>query len=478
MTSREATRTLEPLDVNRVAELHRLTDTLGDALWPGFDTRTIPVAVNHDDREEMLVAHPAPPPEFHPSKTLTLHGEPILVREGCTRYGPRGSGWAFELGGEQTAYVSTIQATQSTEDWLSALLHESFHVYQRRYQSMPQGGMQPPPSADAEYSARIGLESRVLQALIASEDHQEIRELGRQLIAVRRARYAGLTEEQIRFEGVSEYNEGTASYIQARLYQLLAARGGLEVKGGDPRYHGFSEAGRMYTDLVSKISPAEDARIDFVHGQYLNGMGLCLALDRLVPDWKAKMQEPGRRQYDLLESALAVAESEEDALLDRAEKRFEYEALLARQVALLDAHLAEIRSYLDAPGRRYRVHHGAIRGRFQWSPEGPVLEVPEVLITEPAGNPTTVWVGGMSRFEKGDLVFEGRPLPMIFRFDTLEWIDPEPAFDESDLKIAYETRDGDIYSKVRIETDGFVLTLPKARIVRTEERVDIHPVVD
>ncbi len=477
-TALYAFRSLEPQDVARVAELYRLTDLLGEALWPGFDTREIPIAINHDDREEMLFAHPSPPDEFHSAEALKLGDRPVLVRDGCTRYGPRGGGWAVDLGGEQTAYACTLQPRQATEEYLSLLIHECFHVYQRRFQSMPKGGLQEPPDDDAEYFARIGLESLVLQALLAAESDEEVHDLARQFVAVRRARHASLAEEQIRFEGINEYNEGTASYIQARLYRLLAERGGIEPQVLDAHYGGFENAARMYDDFVARITPPRDALIEFVHCQYLNGMGMCLALDRLRPDWKEEMAEPGRNQFELVERALAVPKKDEAELLALAEKRFEYAQLLGEQKALLEQRFATIRAFLEVPGRRYRIHHGEIRGRFKWKPEGPVFHVPGKLNPDAAQGPMTVWAGGLLRFEKGDLDFTGQPVPMIFRFDYFEWIDPDPAPDESDLHIEFQEQEEDVFTEVRIEADGgFVLTLPKARVVRTGEQVDIYPIV-
>ncbi|MEQ8765079.1 MAG: hypothetical protein RL885_14195 [Planctomycetota bacterium] len=469
-----AFRSLEMQDVARVAELYRLTDTFGPALWPGFDTRQIPIAVNHDDREEMLFAHPAPPSEFEPTDALRIAGQPVLIRDGSTRYGPRGGGWAVDLAGHQTAYVCTLQPRQSTEEYLSLLIHECFHVYQRRFQAMPSAGWKEAPEDDAEYCARIGLESAVLQAMLVTEDDERIRELARQFVAVRQARYALLDEAQIRGEAINEYNEGTATYVQARLYQLLADRGAPEPESEIAHYGRFENAGRLYADTLSRIDPPDDQLIQFHHCQYQNGMAICLALDRLRPSWKMEMKEAGRTQYDLLAIEMAVAQEDEAALLEKAEEQFGYANLLAAQTGILEERLATIRGYLDAPGRRYRIHHREIAGRFNWKPAGPVYRAPTSMLDDQPPNGASVWAGGILRFERGELDFTGQPVPMIFRQDYLEWIDPEPT--EGDLVIESESQEGDVHTEVKIRTDGFEMTVPKARIVRTEGRVDIHPI--
>lgn len=474
-----ASRSLEPQDVARVLELYHLADLLGEELWPGFDTREIPIAVNHDDRAEMLFAHPHPPAEFEPSEVLKLEGRPLLVRDGSTRYGPRGGGWAVDLGGERTAYVSTLQPGQSIESYLSLLLHECFHVYQSRFQARVPGAMEEPPEDDAVYSARIGLESRVLRALLASEDEEERRQLGRQLVAVRHARRAGLSEAQIRTEGLNEYNEGTATYVQARLYELLIERGSLEPLD-EVGQTDFSDAEQQYQNMLARIEPPSGQLIAFFHSQYQNGMAMCLALDRLRPGWKQEMSEPGRSQFDLIERALEVDPGDEAELVAAAEERFGYAELLEQQNHLLEERLATIRGYLEASGRHYRIHHSKIRGRFNWKPAGPVYRVPTSLLPDekPLNGGMTVWAGGILHFEKGDLDFDGQAVPMIFRHDWFEWIDPEPAEDESDLRLEFREREEDVYHDLRLTTDGFTLAVPKARIVRTAELVDIIPLVE
>lgn len=121
-------RALGEIDVIRVQELHHITDVFGNKIWPGFDTRKVPRAINNDNKEELLVGHPNPPKEYHPFKDFELNGRPVLVRDGANRYGPRGGGWAVDIGGKQTAYVSTLREGSDTAPYLSLILHECFHV--------------------------------------------------------------------------------------------------------------------------------------------------------------------------------------------------------------------------------------------------------------------------------------------------------------------------------------------------------------
>ena len=487
-------RDLGRIDVDRIRELHHLTDVLGDELWPGFDTRRIPVAVNNDDRQELLIGHPSPPKEFEAFRGHEIDGKPVMIRAGVTRYGPRGGGWAVRLGGEHTAYVSVLGKGQSTERYLSLLLHECFHVYQRRYRARGQGRLAPLPTDDPVYAAMIGLESRILHAALGEEQEEKLRELCRMFVAVRHERRKSLSAGIVRNEGAQEYNEGTATYIQARLFQLLAKRGGIKpvVADGDARYKGFVGATARYRTFRARVLPATTRPITFFHSQYQNGMAQCLLLDRVRPKWKEEMRERGRTQFDLFEREFPIEEREHGALRTGAGKRFGHDELLAAQKKLVGDRLAKIKSLLHTEGRRYRVYHSAIRGRFKWKPRGPVYNVPASLLGDEAEaiviehehgtsrilDPNvTIWGGGIRRFEKGGLLFESGAVPVLFRPDYLEWIDTDPDAEGKDFEIRSKRVVDGVHHELKITTDGFTLSVDRARVEKSDDVVTVHPVV-
>ncbi len=55
-----ASRSLDEIDILRIEELHHLTNTLSEQIWPGFDTTKISIAINNSDREELLIGHRQP----------------------------------------------------------------------------------------------------------------------------------------------------------------------------------------------------------------------------------------------------------------------------------------------------------------------------------------------------------------------------------------------------------------------------------
>ena len=499
----EPERRLGEIDVTRIRELHHIIDTFGEEIWPGFDTRKTPVAINNDDREELLVGHPDPPKEFRPFEDFKLHDQPVMIRDGVTRYGPRGGGWAVEIGGKHAAYVSTLKEDGDTERYLSLMLHECFHCFQKGYRQRADGAHGEIPGDDPTYSAMIGLESRILKATLDEPCDKKARELAKMFVAVRHERRKDMPANLVILEGEQEYSEGTATYSQARMYQLLAEEGGIEPKsqGKDPQYQGFPNAKEEYDRVVSRVIPPKGQPITYFHSMYNHEMAQCLVLDRVRPGWKKEMREKGMTQFALLEKQFSLEEKAGKKLLAEAKKRFDYDDLQTEQKKLVDERLDLIRGHIDATGRRYQIHHGRMKG-FKWKPVGPVYHVPESLEKElakkrekaietegetlvdllsqlfqeqkkiPHGR--TVWVGGIRRFEKEGMVFESGDTPVIFGSDYLEWFDPDPAPDKSDMRIESQKEDEGTHLGVKIKTDGFTLEADKARIEWSKDVVEIH----
>ncbi|UCE50662.1 MAG: hypothetical protein JSW47_10950 [Phycisphaerales bacterium] len=487
----QTARPLGEIDIIRIQELHNITDILGDEIWPGFDTRKIPVAINNDDREELLIGHPNPPKEYHPFNDFELDGRPVMIRDGVNRYGPKGGGWAVEIGGKQAAYVSTLKEGRDTEGYLALILHECFHCFQKGYRQRAEGAGGELPEDDPIYSAMIGLESRILKPAVDEPNDENVRELAGMFVAVRHERRKDMPEKLIILEGEEEYNEGTANYSRARMYQLIVENGGITPfnKGKDPQYHGFPNAGREYRRMISSAIPPKGRPVTFFHSMYQHGMAQCLILDRVRPKWKEQMSEKGMTQFALLEKEFPLQEDTEKELLTKAKERFGYDDLLTEQTTLIDARLDLVRGYIDAPGRRYRIYHDRIRKRFKWKPFGPVYHVPESLEKELAEKRKKqghdeekiayrriVWAGGIRRFEKDGLVFESGDTPVVYGHEFIEWFDPDPAPDNSDMNIECENRKAETYVGVKIKTDGFTLEADKARIEWTEHVVRIYPI--
>jgi len=489
-------RSIDDLDLARIEALYNLVDRFTDSLWPGFDITKIPIAVNNDDRQEILVAYPNPPKEFRPLEGKMVGGNPVYIRDGCTIFGPRGGGWATEIGDVMTAYVSVLQKDQAVEPYLSLLLHECFHVYQPILRERADSAWGELPELDEDYSALLELEGRILYHLLTAPDDDSTRHLASMFVAVRQERRTDLAPDVILAEGEEEFNEGTPSYLETRLFQLLARQGGIEklTEIDDPQYHGFKDAAELYDERVQRILPPPDKIVTFFHAKYNIGTAQCLVLDRLMPGWKSRMGEKGSTQFAIMEALFPLTDQQRANLLDEAKKQFGYDEIFAREHQLIGEKIEMLRNLVEAPGRRYQIYFSILPPPFKWKPKGPVHTIPNDLMaqfdeelnlpnfmpeyTATSNTGPTLWEGGIARFEMGPLVFESKEVPILFRLKYFEWIDTDPAADESDMIIEASRQEGTNYYDLKLTTDAFVLTVPHARIEKSDQVVAIIPIPD
>jgi hypothetical protein len=332
--------------------------------------------------------------------------------------------------------------------------------------------------------------------LLTQADKSDLRRLAGMFVAVRHERRINLPREIILAEGEEEFNEGTATYVQTRLYELLARNGGISPSTTitDPHFNGFIDAFDDYEMMIARIQPPDNTIVTFFHAMYNLGMAQCLVLDRLSHDWKVQLAQKGSSVFDILAETLSLDPDEMKKLSAEAKKEFGYKTILALQSQLVSDRVAELCGFIEAPGRHYRIYFSTLQQPFKWKPRGPVYQVPNSLMKEidersaietidlgwtaTSNKGPTIWGGGFASFEIGEMIFESQEVPILMRMDYFEWIDTDPAEDESDLTIESSRMDGNIYYDLVMQTDGFVLKVPLARIERADGVVAIIPIVD
>src|SRR5262249_14119539 len=120
---------LSEVDRVRLAEAFRLSDKLGDTLWPGWSKAPFAVLLVTSDKE-FLVRHP------QPSKDFTLLGHDTLLKNDVYY---RDRKFATEMQATFPAVngISTIvigqaenTASKTSTPWVITLMHEHFHQLQ------------------------------------------------------------------------------------------------------------------------------------------------------------------------------------------------------------------------------------------------------------------------------------------------------------------------------------------------------------
>lgn len=169
--------------------------------------------------------------------------------------------------------VSMGTAEYGREEYIATLWHEAFHCYQLTYFADKVEALYPPQSdegiivaeADSRQTA-VSLfkqQARLLEEAAKADDVDIIRECIVKYKKLDEERKELLPENVTALEDYYIAIEGTACYVEARIYQMLAPER-------------FEEG---YMDLVSEY-------VDGSAKYYRIGMAQCMILDKLDPGWK------------------------------------------------------------------------------------------------------------------------------------------------------------------------------------------------
>lgn len=261
----------DPLAV--IAEADRMA---ARDLWPGFDPRTIPVAV-FDGKRTFLFRHPMPPPGFS-----ALPGNPqVLVMQGRAEEITANS--SAMIGGLQTATLMPSSPGTQLRSRAGVLTHEAFHVFQREHHkgwSANEAELFTYPFSD---TVQIALQREELEALrralIAKRGTGAC--WAKIAMDIRARRLAMLPQGAAQYERMTELNEGLATYVEKR---AVGVADGKLLSGR-----------RFAPDMVRSRA-------------YESGVAIGRLLDRYGPNWRSTLESNDSTALDaLLTNALSSA---------------------------------------------------------------------------------------------------------------------------------------------------------------------------
>ncbi len=193
------------------------------------------------------------------------------------------------------------------------------------------------PKAVAAYpesTALAGVESRILAEILftAPANRSYIEDLGRQFIAVRRARVTLLGDAAKEYMA-AEISEGLALFTEYEVLRLLAGRqiAPPGKREGESAYDAFKYGAvlrmtRIFTALLE--TPTEPSH---AWGRAAStGAGQAILLDRLGGEWKGRILGEEAAAFDtLLAERLPMSAQEQEERLAQARQGFDFAALLA-----------------------------------------------------------------------------------------------------------------------------------------------------
>jgi len=321
---------LEPIDQARLAEALQLQDSLGDTVWPGWGKAEIPVLL-WNPQTSFLVGFENPPADWIP-----VAGDNF---QGATYYAqPTGDSqnFAVQIGDTWVSSMATkYEADQfmqqvfrdllpdfvepvfpfrllilNSEIQISAVLHESFHVFQAEQAPERFAFAQTAYATDADYWAvdpqmQADWETEIeilIEALDVSNDG-DAATLAAQFLQQRQARRAAanLLPALVDYERQIEWLEGLAKYVELTIWQAAAQQPAYQPLPGmqaDPDFKSYQTYDQRWKQEISQARTQANTEGDVRF--YYTGLLQARLLDRLLPDWKTRIFEPDVCLEDLL----------------------------------------------------------------------------------------------------------------------------------------------------------------------------------
>lgn len=293
---------LSARDVALLREASHLQAELGEVVWPGWEPAQVPVLYLVGE-QAWLLDHPSPPEEYTPVFSAALgrdaHIRPRAEDEGALKA-------TYPIAGHSTVVIAAPEDDAEAHLWTLVFAHEMFHCRQgdgKRHIDPFTGEFAehhelsyPFPYEDEAVRAAMRLEAELVQRLVAApeEDAPDLvaARLLEQCATVDRAVLGD--ERHLLFKRWEEWKEGVAKYVERELSCVAAEQRRYEplpefaaLFPGDGYASAWTEHHEGQLNPVRFVGAGVSGRVMF----YYLGLGKAVALDRLMPDWKARYPE-------------------------------------------------------------------------------------------------------------------------------------------------------------------------------------------
>jgi hypothetical protein len=277
------------------------------------------------------------------------------------------------------------------EDSLVITFHEAFHGFERDPKRI--GGKWGAENSllvfeyqetSARNNALFNIESRILYVALQSKNTGAMKQKLRQFLAIRGLRQSELDAHFVEFEKGAELNEGLAEYAgtKAVLVGIQAARRKqISIPFGFTDESAFLS--RKFEMLDRITSVGKNVRRKF----YYTGSAQAFLLDRLLPNWKTKVQMERSSLQELLENAVGQKKQSSQKIIDSALKQYNYEKILKEEEKSVaqrkEANQALLNSTLNQKGRRYVIDYSALNnpgGIRNFDPMNVVMITPKLRV--------------------------------------------------------------------------------------------------
>ena len=344
-----------------VDESWNVLDSTVSEVWPAWNCYKDEIYFTAiPEVQDILINPPENPGEQYCLLDLTIQGKPVYLRDPSPVKKVYGGGYRFKIGKkrykaaqfhppskEYSAKVvqgwkkklhlnnlppMSTELSHSSEFFMQMIIHEAFHRWQFRLNKMKAVNVSHPSPffGNKMHDALLELEGKILATAYLCENQAKLIELSRQFLAVRQERRKTLTKEDIDWEQRNEYVEGSAQYVETKVYTILNKNGYKPkvLRNGERGFSGFRYGEVLRTLITLKIqrSPKlSDDESQAIYRCYYFGLAQGFILDGLCgQEWKKIFFEDGVYFDTLLEKYCRFEKGNYITYLNNAKNGFNF----------------------------------------------------------------------------------------------------------------------------------------------------------
>ena len=262
---------------------------------------------------------------------------------------------------KRTTLMTYNVRNYDVEEAILLAIHESFHVFEgdknragakwRRENSMLISAY---PETDVRLSALFNLEGQLLLAALKAQDDKQLKKLLEQFLALRKLRQSAMEARFVDFDKGAESNEGLAEYAGTKAVMIglrAAQQKQLNIPFRFANERSFMED--KYAKLNAITETGKNPRLRF----YYTGSAQAFLLDRLLPDWKRRVQFESAALQDLLTEAVKFSAADSKTIAEAALREYDFANVMKRETENVAKKQAAKQAILDSvlsqKGRRY-----------------------------------------------------------------------------------------------------------------------------
>jgi hypothetical protein len=274
------------------------------------------------------------------------------------------------------------------EENLTITFHEAFHAFQRDPKRVgAKWGAENAmlvfeyQESSARNNALFSIESRILRLALQTRNKDDLKGKVRQFLAIRRLRQSEIEPRFSEFEKGAELNEGLAEYVGTKAVALaIEARQKLiSVPFTEPDVDTYLSKKFQPLDSIAQVG--QNIRRKF----YFTGSAQAFLLDRLIPDWKVKVQMESKSLTKLLETNVGQLPAPKDVKVFLS--KYGYEKIVVEEEKLVAQRKAAnqtlLEKTLNQKGRKCVIDYSALRnpaGVRSFDPMNVTMVTPRIRI--------------------------------------------------------------------------------------------------